>query len=448
MNSSYARSNGRGSGRVYFSASLVAVALAAGGSLLLSGLRDDGMGPYGRQAHYYTPEEEGPKFSAAPPGLEPFMVRGVEWLVDAQHESGGWGAGSSSNQQMRDPHKVVTDPGTTAFAAMALLRAGYNPLSGKHHEALRKALDHLLTMVENYKQEGPMISDVTGTQPQAKLGSYVDVSLCAQFFGRALPAVADDKTLAKRVGDALDKCISKIEASQKSDGSWNHGGWAPVLQSSMANNALEMAQVAGRKVDTSILQRSRDYQKGNYNAADGKVRSEAGAGVELYATSSGQRASADEAKRAQDLVWNAKKEGKLENDADISYETLVKAGASKKDADNWSRAYQQYRAAADKMEDERVLAGFGNNGGEEFLSYMLTSESMVMAGGSEWKKWNGKMQDRLQKIQNSDGSWSGHHCITSPVFCTAAVLLSLTADRDLQVIQAEHSAKSRGANVR
>ena len=39
-------------------------------------------------------------------------------------------------------------------------------------------------------------------------------------------------------------------------------------------------------------------------------------------------------------------------------------------------------------------------------------------------------RSRLQKVQNGDGSWSGHHCITSPVFCTAAVVQCLTTDRD------------------
>ncbi len=80
-----------------------------------------------------------------------------------------------------------------------------------------------------------------------------------------------------------------------------------------------------------------------------------------------------------------------------------------------------------------MLAGFGNNGGEEFLSYMLTSEALVVTGGEPWTKWTDKMHERLAKIQNPDGSWSGHHCITSPVFCTAGVLLCLTADRDAQL---------------
>jgi hypothetical protein len=39
------------------------------------------------------------------------------------------------------------------------------------------------------------------------------------------------------------------------------------------------------------------------------------------------------------------------------------------------------------------------------------------------------MARNLGRVQNADGSWTGHHCITGRTFCTAAALLVLTADR-------------------
>jgi len=66
----------------------------------------------------------------------------------------------------------------------------------------------------------------------------------------------------------------------------------------------------------------------------------------------------------------------------------------------------------------------------------MTSETLVIAGGEKFHPWQDKMQGRLAKIQNSDGSWSGHHCITSPVFCTAAVVQCLTADQDAEFLVA------------
>jgi hypothetical protein len=92
-----------------------------------------------------------------------------------------------------------------------------------------------------------------------------------------------------------------------------------------------------------------------------------------------------------------------------------------------------------------MLQGFGSNGGEEYLSYLLTSETLVIAGPDKFNQWNDKMHGRLQKIQNSDGSWSGLHCITSPVFCTAAVVQCLTTDRDATFLIAM-AEKTRPAN--
>ena len=40
----------------------------------------------------------------------------------------------------------------------------------------------------------------------------------------------------------------------------------------------------------------------------------------------------------------------------------------------------------------------------------------------DWRKWYDDMSGLILKIQNEDGSWNGHHCITSPVFCTSAAL--------------------------
>src|SRR5262249_38086928 len=80
--------------------------------------------------------------------LAAFLEKGLGWLAEAQHPNGGWGGGSHAAQQIRDPHAVVTDPGTTAFATMAFLRAGHTPTSGKYKETVAKALENLLGVVE------------------------------------------------------------------------------------------------------------------------------------------------------------------------------------------------------------------------------------------------------------------------------------------------------------
>jgi hypothetical protein len=94
------------------------------------------------------------------------------------------------------------------------------------------------------------------------------------------------------------------------------------------------------------------------------------------------------------------------------------------------KVHQESRAAViERLDDPRFIAGFGSNGGEEFLSYMNLAESLVVKGGDEWKKWDSRMTENLNRVQNDDGSWSGHHCITGRTFCTSTALLVLMADR-------------------
>jgi squalene-hopene cyclase-like protein len=390
-----------------------------------------------------------PVKSVAAAPLEPFVQQGVDWLIKAQHPDGGWGAGSHANQQLRDPHQVVTDPATTAFVAMALVRSGSTPVAGPQQAALKRATLYLLDAVERAAEAGPQITNIQGTQPQAKLGPLVDTGLTSQYLARVLPTLAVGSPLHGRVDKALDKCLRKLQGSQLADGSWGTGrGWAPVLQSSVSTSALEMAQAAGKVVEADKLDRARAYQKGNYAASPapgGAAGGMAGAaGVELYALTSAQRAGAREAAEAAKLMQEAKDQGRLPASAPTTEENLKKAGADAKRAQALNDAYNARNAQLRRLSDEELLRGFGSNGGEEYLSYLQTSESLVIAGGKEWDAWKSKMSARMSKIQSQDGSWTGHHCITSPVFCTAAVLQTLTADRDAgELRRTTHVAQRR-----
>lgn len=391
-------------------------------------------------------EKKEPTTEVAPVGsaLSPASEKGIEWIVKAQHENGGWGAGSHARQNIRDPHGVETDPATTAFTTMTLLRAGHTPTSGAHKDAVRKAVGHLVDLVERSPDDGPRVTELQGTQIQAKLGPLVDTAMTAQLLARVLPLLPADDRLRNDVDAALEKCVAKLQKGQAADGSWGGGGWAPVLQSSLATGALELAQASGKKVDQEKLDKARDHQKRNFDAGTGRAAAADAAGIELYALSGATRAGAGEARVAREAVERAQKEGKVAPGAPVNEETLKQAGVLEEDAKRLARAESENRAQQVRMADAQVQAGFGNNGGEEFLSFMLTSEAMVITGQAEWAAWKQKLEQKLIAIQNPDGSWSGHHCITSPVFCTAAAVQSMTADRDAELLRKVVKDVSKG----
>ena len=71
---------------------------------------------------------------------------------------------------------------------------------------------------------------------------------------------------------------------------------------------------------------------------------------------------------------------------------------------------------------------------------MNIGESLVLKGGPDWKKWDASMTENLNRIQNDDGSWTGHHCITGRTFCTSTALLVLLGDRTPVPVQAKDEA--------
>ncbi|HEX7847557.1 MAG TPA: hypothetical protein VF476_17275, partial [Chitinophagaceae bacterium] len=306
---------------------------------------------------------------------------------------------------------------------------------------LKRSVEFLLITIETCPDNQPYLTTLENTQAQTKLGRNIDVILTAQFFTNMLRYPITDMAIKARVEKALDKCVIRIEKSQDSDGSWKDGGWAPVLQSALANNALENAGDVGRRVDSSVLQKGYRYQSSNFNTATGSVETEKAAGVMLYGLSSTTRASAKESKRAKDIVDKAQKEGKIK-DNKVTQDNLAAAGVGTIEARKLESAYFINSSANSMAISKDVMVGYGNNGGEEFLSFLMTGESMLMQGGDEWKKWYDMMSGKLVNIQTGDGSWQGHHCITSPVFCTATCILILSIHNDMQFSMKQHPDKN------
>ncbi len=361
-------------------------------------------------------------------------TRAYEYMISAQNQDGGFGAGSHAHQEVMDPHAVRSDPATTAMVSMALLRAGSTPTEGKFSSVLVRTTEFLLKAVEDSPEESSNITDLQGTQIQVKLGQNIDVALTSQYFSNLMGRMPCNDPKHDRWLNAANKCVRKIQHSQTANGSTAGSGWAGVLQSSFSANALESAQHVGVDVDDKALKKARDFQKGNFDANTGTVATDMAAGVTLYAVSSSTRGSAKEAREADEQMEKAKKEGKIPQGAPVTAENLQHAGYSKDDAERYNTAYQVYNAAKARAQSNDVINGFGNNGGEEYLSFLQTGESLIINKDKSWKNWYDGTTARLVSIQNNDGSWNGHHCITSPVFCTATALLILSVNNDIEAL--------------
>lgn len=362
------------------------------------------------------------------------MEDALEWLSNAQLNNGGYGAGSHAKQNIMDPHAVKADPATTAMAAMAMLRYQGSLQNGKYSNQLSRAMEYLLEQTENAEPNALNITEQTGTQIQTKLGQNIDVALTSQFFTNVIDYV-NDQQMKSRIRKCNQICVNKIQMAQADNGSTRGAGWAGVLQSSFAANALETAQEKGMKVDEKKLDKARAYQKQNFDADNNNVKTEDGAGVMLYSISSSSRSSAKEARVAKEKIQKAKDEGKIKT-TEVNASNLQDAGFTESEALRYETAYKVNRAASRQAQREDVMAGFGNNGGEEFLSHLQTGEGMIMGKDMQWKKWYDNVSGKLLKAQNNDGSWNGHHCITSPVFCTATCLLILSVNNDVEHLMA------------
>jgi hypothetical protein len=369
--------------------------------------------------------------------------KAFDWMIKAQNNDGGFAAGTHAAQNSMDPHASPSDPATTAMVSMAMLRAGSTLTDGRFANVLARTTEFLLKCVENAPADALNITPLTGTQIQVKLGQNIDVALTAQYLSNLMGRMPCNDPKHDRWLQALNICTAKIQKAQTSNGSVAGNGWAGVLQSSFATNALESAQHVGADVDDKVLEKARDFQQGNFDANTGTVATETAAGVTLYAVSSSTRNSAKQAREVKEVMERAKKDGKVKTEAPVSVETLLDAGMSRDEAEKANTAYNVYEAAKVQSQADNVVRGFGNNGGEEFLSFLQTGESLIINKDNSWKNWYEGTTARLLQIQNADGSWNGHHCITSPVFCTATSLLILSVNNDIEQLVAQGATVKR-----
>ena len=370
------------------------------------------------------------KPTTAPAGktkpLSENVERGLTWLGVHQLESGAWGQGEESMGKDRGAAlKDQPSVGDTCTALLALLRGGSTPEKGPHAKNVAAGVKFICAQVEESDVSSPFVTKLRGTRIQQKLGQQIDTFLTSLMLTEVQEKTEDKKLLA-RVTKALEKVIRKIEKNQRPDGRWGKAGWAQTLEQGMAVKALNRAAQAGNAVNDVVREKARTESRKRFDKKSGKFAKPGSAGVDLYATASvlgGMQDSVNTDAKLEKQVREQLKTAKTDKDRQAAQTKLKRYADAKKDL----AAARQ--AVVAKISDRRFIAGFGSNGGEEFLSHMTIGESLVVKGGDAWKKWDESMTRNMNKIQNADGSWTGHHCITGRTFCTSAALLVLMVDR-------------------
>jgi hypothetical protein len=352
-----------------------------------------------------------PKTAAvpAPSPVSTAVDKGARWLASVQGADGGWGQDGGEASPARPRERLESsgnDVANTAVAALALLKAGrqYEPQA-------ERALAFILQQIEASPADGLAITDRQGTQIQRKLGPCIDTFLSSMLLSQ-IDGRASTPALNARVRKALQKTVAKIEKHQQSDGSWNTaGGWAPVLGTSLASRSLFEARNRGVAVDAAVLKRAEQYTVSALSAPPPFV-----AGVtadRLSASGRGGAATAAPAAAAGVPLYQSAQ----------ALEQLSRTAA-----DRVENA-KQIGAIQAQLGDAAFVRGFGSMGGEEFFSYLNISDSMKRVGGDAWTKWHGDITQKILALQNNDGTWAGHHCITGRVAMTSAAILNLTVDR-------------------
>lgn len=295
--------------------------------------------------------------------------KGVEFLMKTMHRDGGCGV--DIGQQ--------PDIGCTSMVGLALLSLGNTPVEGSRAREIRSIVNFLLRKVDNMPSDD--ITSEAQTQLQNKIGRHAHTFFATTFLCEVVGEGYDPVPVQK----ALRKLVSVIQGTQ-SDGHWGQQSWAPMLGTVMGWVSLRAAYQSGMRVGDSP-DATADYILKQMST---KLGNNGGSWMhELYKNATGIRVLY-ELERQEDEI-----------------------------------ALQAFKSVLELV--TRDNTAFSQAGGEEYLAFHLITETMLQKGGQDWKTWFPTVRDRICGVQNNDGSWTGHHCITSRTFCTAAACLVLSS---------------------
>lgn len=315
-------------------------------------------------------EKQSRSFIEITPESDEALQKANKWLLRSIRSDGGCGV------DVAQP----ADIGCTAMVGLALMSQGTMPVAGPYCRELRNILGFMRHAVE--KMPSGDITAATNTQLQYKIGRHAHTFFAALFFSQMLGEAHD----AHSDLQDLSRLVDVLERSQNKHGHWGDESWAPVLGTVMGWVALSGAHLAGFHIDAS-------------------------------------------AKKTADFLLKIMRSNEAEEGGSWMHKLYKNAAGVRV---LYPMGLDHERVAAKAYKDvlkviQRDNTPFSQAGGEEYLAFHLITETMLQRGGDDWATWYPLVRDKILAVQNSDGSWTGKHCITSRTFCTAAAALVLSA---------------------
>lgn len=294
---------------------------------------------------------------------------GIRWLISVMKSDGS--VGPDVNQP--------PDLACTSIVGLALLAEGNTPRGGPHCSELRRVLHAVLDMLE---RRPTYLALEEQTLVQRKIGSHAELFVAALFLSQVYGEAPDDQADIRR---ALESLVVAISEAQRVDGTWGEDSWAPVLGTVLGWESLRAASSCGLRIEASARL----------------------AGEALHKQLGNQREDP---------------RGWMHNFYKTAASIRVLYSLGYRDDPVFRESVEQILHFAKSDSRPFVAAG-----GEEYLAFFFVTECLLMEPDKAWRAWYPLVSENIVRVQNSDGSWSGHHCITSRTFCTAAALLTLQA---------------------
>lgn len=302
---------------------------------------------------------------------------GIDWLLKVQNPDGSWG---------RDKG-LPGEVGNTAVVALALMCHGNTPSRGRYWRELRRAIDWLRPRTRHYGG-GRLLQN--GTLIQRKLGANAPLYFSALLYAQVIGFNADRRE-DEIMREDLTAMVRHIASLQRPDGQWETS-YEPMLTTITAWLALKQASSTGIAVPSASPKKVVEYLMRCLEKKTGIFREEKWGRVERFVTQAG--------------------------------------GVRVLHGENLGHTPEAARAARviSKMRFDQDVGG--RQGGEEFLGALFAVQALLIENDDNYRAWYPRIVQALDRCQNADGSWVGHHCITDRVFCTAcAVMTLLTPDK-------------------